>query len=74
MSAAIKRDGVLVLCYEEPPAFPSRWCRWLGHAWTTTTRRQGSSLKSRWRECERCGASESWYRYDSDEAERAKPE
>lgn len=73
-AAGLKHDGNLIRTTFEPGPLPSRWCRWIGHSWVTTTTRRGARTLSRDRECQVCGAEESWNRFDSLEAKRALAE
>jgi len=70
-AASVKRLGRLVLCGSTPPDTPSRWCRWFGHPWTTSTSSRGPRITRVYRFCNRCGADESYYPPDSLEARRA---
>jgi len=65
-----KRKGIRICTDVREPVFPSRWCRLIGHSWHVTRgwKWQGNP---EWCECQRCGAKESWYDYDTTEGSRA---
>ena len=62
-----KRKRMRVCTSVDPPVFPSRVCRFLGHHWYVT---HGESWKGNpeWWKCQRCGAQEAWYDYGSNRA------